>query len=34
MDVDAGAEGKVDCGRKIGRQEDDSLEVFELAQED
>lgn len=34
MDVDAGAEGVVDCGEEIGGEEYYALEVFEFAKED
>ena len=34
VDVDAGAEGDVDCGGEVGGEEDDSFEVFEFAEED
>ena len=34
VDVDARAEGDVDCGGEVGGEEDDSFEVFEFAEED
>jgi len=34
MDVDTGAEGNVDCGVKICRQENDAFEVFKFSEED
>jgi hypothetical protein len=34
VDVDAGAEGDVDCGVEICREEDNALKIFELSEED